>query len=645
MIDIVKINGVTVTDARLSWFIEDNWDIAISMLTMKLSKDIDDLVTLRTGLSITIERRLDNYLIIPYWGIYIGVEYAFNGIITQVIPEAGYVSIVGKGKLIDAIKSGRTKSWDKDIDVEAGVGSEIFKDLCDNSGLSYSATSITSTGTDVNSLITKFIQNDESDFEMMNDLAERYNYTISYDNFNDVVNFKPKGYSTWPQTLVVGTDIPGQIKWKENMEQMINKVKIFGATVYDKVEETFTGPATTFTLTKTPEDTEVRDTNASGTVYVRGQKDVGIIGTDFDYYVDVEQKKIVFSGATSNVWIRYGAQVPMPVIISNPTSIATYGGPNAKPHFKRFDYPNLKDIKDAEDKGRAIINKYSLPFTEIEKVPIADAVLEANYGFINPGMIVKVTDSFNNKTEVELFVQQVQKTWPHVYDRFILGDWVWRTEDWQTKQMQKINALLGELNKNQDIIVTAIDLNKNLTLKRRYFEKLKIDRSGSGVNLFVLGHPTFGVLGTQELGDSGESWETVSLVQANNTYEEYVYDTDFYDAAHSSGVNWSLVNNQIVVGSDGDYVEIGPIALGYAFSTFTISFGDVVTSDSYTIEISANGRSDWEELTADTELTVSNYDTTGVHLRITAVGGGCSFEASYDTDGEYSAPAIKLIMS
>ena len=59
-----------------------------------------------------------------------------------------------------------------------------------------------------------------------------------------------------------------------------------------------------------------------------GQKGVVTVGTDFDYYVDVEQKKIIFATSKSNIWVRYGAQVPMPVVVKNQTSIDTYGGPN-----------------------------------------------------------------------------------------------------------------------------------------------------------------------------------------------------------------------------------------------------------------------------------------------------------------------------
>jgi hypothetical protein len=97
------------------------------------------------------------------------------------------------------------------------------------------------------------------------------------------------------------------------MEQLINKIKVKGATVYDNMTEEFTGPDKEFLLSKTPEDTEVRQGSSTGSLYVRGQKDIGIIGTDFDYYIDVEQKKLIFATDKSNIWIRYGTQVPMPV--------------------------------------------------------------------------------------------------------------------------------------------------------------------------------------------------------------------------------------------------------------------------------------------------------------------------------------------
>ena len=399
-------------------------------------------------------------------------EFVFNGQITQFSPEVSTIKIICKNRLYDAIKSAQTKSWDKDIDTSAGVGSEIFKEICDNSSLSYTPAlttltdgSVYNTGSIASSLIAKFIQNDEDDFDKMNELANAYNFIITYDYANDRVNFKPKGFTSYPIALNVGTEIPGQIKWKENMEQMINYVKIKGATVYDKVEETFAGPATTFTLQKTPEDTEVRDTNASGTVFVRGQNGVGTIGTDFDYYVDVERKQLVFSGATSNIWIRYGAQVPLPVIAKNQTSIDKYGGPNKIPHFKKLTFSEIKDLTDAQNKAAEILNKYSVPFISAANVPILDSVIQTN-GVINPGVMINIIDKFTNK-DVNVFVKEVKKSWPHVYDKITVGDQTWRTESWQADQMKKINLIFNELNKNQDILYQSIDINRETAYERR----------------------------------------------------------------------------------------------------------------------------------------------------------------------------------
>ena len=59
-------------------------------------------------------------------------------------------------------------------------------------------------------------------------------------------------------------------------------------------------------------------------------------------YIDVEQKTLNFSGDVSDVWINYGAQVPLPIVLSNITSINTYGGPNKKPHYQVFFITDIK---------------------------------------------------------------------------------------------------------------------------------------------------------------------------------------------------------------------------------------------------------------------------------------------------------------
>lgn len=456
MIDEVKIQGIDVTSFRLTWYYEQQWNYAIDSLSLTISTKVNDLIVPAVGNSVTVKRGF----------VSVSEDFVFEGQITQVQPAVDKVICVCKGRLYDAIKNARTKSWDINIDTEQGVGSEIFKSICDHNSFAYDDNTIVSTGTDTIHKIVKFIQRDEDDYEKMNELADTYNYTILYNPNDSKVYFQPKGFITYSRTLTVGQDIPGQIGWKYNMEQMVNKVKVLGATVYDKVVETFAPPSTSFVLMKTPEDTEVRQDSETGTLYVRGQKNVGTIGVDFDYYIDVELKTIYFSSVKSNIWVRYGSQVPMPVVLTDTSSINLYGGPNLIPHYKTFTYTDIKDINDATNRGREILKRYSLPFIEAQQIPIITSTIQT-YGFIKPGYMVNIVDPLND-INVNVLVKIVNKSWPHVTDTITVGDEIWRTENWQNETMKKINQIINELQKNQDTIINVEDNNIAMSYEPQY---------------------------------------------------------------------------------------------------------------------------------------------------------------------------------
>lgn len=666
MQDYVEINGIDVTEKRIMWEYISEWKYAIDSLNIDFSPSLLDLIpTLATGMRIKVKRGF----VTPT------DEFIIDGDITQVKPQADRISLVCKGRMIDAVKAGRVKSWDKDIDVEQGIGSEIFKTICSDCSLNYDSTTIPSTGTADADKVVKFIQNDEDNFEMMNRLTELYERVITYDYDQGKVYWQDRGITDYGHPLVVGVDIQNQIKWKENMEQLINKVKVHGATVYDKINPAvFAGPATIFQLTRTPEDTEVRQDSGTGALYRRGQKGVGTIGTDFDYYVDVEQKQIIFGTNKSNIWVRYGAQVPMPIVATNPVSIEQYGGPNQIPHFKSFTFSDLKDVNDAEDRARTILNKYSTPFWETrEDVQIQDETIQT-YGLIKPGYLVNVIDSFNNKN-MNLFVKIVSKSFPHIGDRITIGDEIWRTEDWQTEQMKKINLLFNNLNKNQDILITTIDNTEDITYENRYmyFEKLNIagetgfygnaakgiyglSKYGTYASLsaFILGSPISGLLGINKLGSGALFWETVRLLQGDDTYKELIGDDVFYDNVNSTGVTWNTTTKTITIANAG-ILYTNALVLGETFNYATISFANI--AGNYNVYISANGKANWQALTLNTKTALINKDTTGIYLRIEdalvptfpitfPMGFSSIFTLSntYDAGGNISLPAIKLIL-
>ena len=470
MIDEVKVNGVDVTLKRRSWQHEEEWNLAIDAISMSFSPTLIALVpTLSTGMSVTVKRGFAA----------VTEDFVFDGVITNKSTTTDEIVLECKGRLYDTIKNGRTKSWDRGIDPEAGLGDQIVEDILDHSNIPYSAASIVDTGTDESSRIQKFIQRDEDDYDRLNLLAEKYQYFLRWNADLQLAEFKPRGFTTYPVTLRVGFEIPTNPTWVENMEQLINRVQINGATEFDTRKESFAGPDTTFTLDFTPEQTDV---TVGGVLQRRGQKDQGVIGVDFDYYVDTVRKTINFSAAKSTVVVNYGAQVPLPVIIERPTSITTYGGPEGIAHFKKFFFNDIIDLADAESRANEILDKFDTPFIEADSVLISNSTIQTN-GFIVPGTLTSVEDSTTGII-CECFVKKVVKSFPHVTDQIWVGDEIYRTEDWQATQMKKINQIFNALNQNADFLIQIVVFTHEVQLSHRFVDVIKVDKSGIATGIY-----------------------------------------------------------------------------------------------------------------------------------------------------------------
>jgi hypothetical protein len=594
------IDGVDVTSACLSWVCNEQYKEAIPQVNMMFSPSLNDIITPRVGMSVLIKRGF----------VSVEEDYVFRGIITQLSPQVGKIEISAKGMLIEAIKSARIRSWDINIDTEAGVGSELFKAHCDNAGLAYDSTSIVSTGT--STIIERWVQNDEDDYQKMNQLAELYNYSISYDNKLELTNFSPKGYSTYGHTLVVGVDITKPIAWKYNMEQLCNKVKVNGATVYDVRVQTFAGPDDVFYLDYTPEDTEVRVGGSGGTLQIRGVEGQPNFGTDYDFYINAENKKLIFSSNESNVYIRYGAQVPQPVVLSDAASIATYGGASSTPTYKIITITDKKTVADAQEAGYAFLSKYSQPFIEAENIPIADNTTQT-YGYISVGQLVTIVDPQTGENHTS-FVKEVTKSHPHPQDLITIGDEIWRTENWQTKQMEKINQLFNELNKNQRVIITVVDQNPSVNFEPQY---LMVEQR-TVTDGFIIGSPTLGIIGTSLLGEPTSTFATNNIIQYNNTYKEWFYNTTFSGTGtatwDTSAHVLSFTTGQTRTTSSLFYDANSVVSVTSATLLYNSTGAGSVAA-----EVSADGGSSWTAITNGETIT---FGTPGSNLmlKFTATG-------------------------
>lgn len=85
------------------------------------------------------------------------------------------------------------------------------------------------------------------------------------------------------------------------------------------------------------------------------------------------------------------------------------------------------------------------------------------------------------------------------------------------------------------------------------------------------------------------------------------------------------------------------IFLGTTFNKATLTLGTL--TGSVTIEISANGKGNWQTLTNGTRTTLTNADATGVYIRLTENAAATArVENTVDIYGQRTAPAVKLLM-
>ena len=663
----VTINSIDVTSQVVGWKFVDTFGDEIPDISITLGKGVLSLVTPTNGHSVVVKRG-------PTTG---QEDNVFKGKIDTVVLDGGKVIVKCKDELIALVKSSVNTSYDKDIDAFAGVGSAIAKDLIETYGgmSTNSGATVQSTGAVV--LIEKFVCRKTDVFERLRTIMDIYDYQIYYNYDDDYVYFEPKGYQTNVNTLTVGSNVANLPKWEYDNTQLVNQIRVEGAE--SLVETTETGQIgvtsgytqATITLTKKPHSVKVWCDAASPPTTLRTGGTLGATST-FDYYVDEQNNRIVWNtaqytpGAADHVLIFYSYPAPIPVIRKRQSSIDAYGLSSTIKHFS-----DVRTVEDAMNRGDLFLETYAEPFVKtILNVPSITNDYRA-------GEKVTVVDAINDEDR-ELVINKIVKSFPHKYDELSVGNSEYSLAEYNRMTLDRIKRLEEELSKNDDILITIIDLTRSFKPRRRYFKLQKQSIAGDTLiwnhgtygiwnsykwgNIaqvsFILGHSSYGILGTSQLGSQASSAVTVKLVQGRMTYEEYCYDTDFHDAVNSTAT-FSTVTNDIHF-STGQIWYSDVIDLGTTLSWVTVNLGDTIGT--LVIEISSDNKSTWQTVTEGTRTAVTSSDGTGTYIRITATDadsidlfgtGGIGFPIifgagyignTYDIYGQYSAPAVKMLM-
>lgn len=665
----VVLSGVDVSDYVYDGDVGREFSVAISTGSLMFNRTLRDVLTIDDTLTdeyITIQRGIDSPT----------EEYIFRGYVTKIKKSADMISLGLKDKYSITQRKKVTTSFDRNINPEGGVISEIFKTLLSvyAPSLDWDDTTIQDSGELL--LLDKFECRGSELYERLDELANYLNWQHYYDPVTDKIYLEPKGFTEETLELEVGVNVLSLPEWEYNTDLMSNVLTINGAlqavqeTVYidgdgtegQKIPLEFQPKSMKIYAasgTFDP-DNDVKPSNNENNLLIGGKRGSTSGSFDYQYDDDQEVKTIYFFDSTKaeepsytpptgtkNIEVQYEYDLPTPVFGKRPESIQKYG--------EWEDEMTKEDIKTVED-ATSYLNSY-LDF-------FSTPLLSTNFNFggsetLIPGRTYPVIDSQNNISR-PLLVEKVTMRIPYRLDEIQIGDEAWKTQNFDTNLLDRLSRLEEQNRKTSDLLVQVFTAE---TEENEYARDFKFTRKSvageTGVygnpvfgvygtakygseaeGSFVLGSDTFGILGTGVLGDQSSSEVEVVFIPGNNTYREFILDDDFYDTQQSSGVTWDDTNMQIDISGQGS-LQTTRLAYGIEWTSARLFVN--ATSGSVTAEITTNGddaQPTWQTLPLNETTTIPN-STGAVKLRLIA-NGATTLEPVRDIGTNPTRPAIEL---
>lgn len=609
MLSKIEINGIDVTSYCINWEYEKSYGDVLSEINLKFVRTINNILTIQNGMTLEVWR-----------GWITATDFKiFSGYIEKYELEGGTALITGIDKLWDLVRKEINYNYDSSVDISAGKISAIFTDIVTtHGGLNADVTTVQDSGTVV--IIDKFPCNHTDPFERCKKLASVLDWQFYYKVSDDKVYFEPKGFTNNLNILTVGTDIINVPKWQKDITEMANDITIVGA--YQEIETTKSGRIGTtsgFTTTGISLDYEPISVKVYGdasnpptTLKTGGMPDST---TTYDYYVDKVKKKILPKNATTFTTndyyeIRYSFAAPIPVNNYNQDSIDTYGR-----FQKTITLKDIRSVADAEQRVIKHLEAYSVPFIYSTLKVKNSAVYN-----LDIGQNIQIIDNVNTpNVNSNFIINKIRMKYPGAYDEIDIGDKYWRLADFQSTVMEKLKRIEEEEFANQDIINKLITVDTSILstipIENRY---VKVQTNTlSGTNVFILGNSAFGVLGTNQLGDTGIGADTNHcIIQNNNYYTELFYDNDFKGTGDAT---WDTTAKTLS-GIATKYQE--STSIDYNNGTLnTVTINVTANNSFFTIYASADGGTNWAIVSNNIAF---NFLHTGIDLRYKIIFTGNS---------------------
>lgn len=416
----------------------------------------------------------------------------FKGTITSYDEDNGNIILTAKGTIWKLNYQYITKSYDINIDVEAGVVSEIWKDIVQDGGLTpYVPVSSGSVN-----VLQKFVANSQTRLERAQKLADALGWQMYEDFINDRIVLSAKGYNLFATPLVVGTNIVNIPVWSYELESMRNDITIKGATSSYAKTELFsgTGAQTDFYTSGQADDLNI---TIGGVQKTRG---VPNVTATYDYTYDKELKKIKFTVApalgVSNISAVVKYAIPMPVRAKNNASITQYGNGIAQEQIITFN--DLRSVADAQLRLSKILDNIGTP-------KLKTRVQTYNVMGLNPGDTVQVIDSVQGYDE-NMIVIGLEYLYPDCYDNIDLGDPRFDLQDFVNTMDKRMSALEQK------------DINNNEILNQLLQQEIEVD--------------VFAIYNLYRTSISESN--LVRRGHTNNKYFEDFYDNDMTDTTNTT---------------------------------------------------------------------------------------------------------------
>lgn len=619
LLTLVKINSVDVTSSLVNYESEEAFGDAVSQVELNFVSNVLSTVTIQTGQTLEIWRGYTTST----------DEKIFSGYIESYSPETGLIKIVAKDKLWDLIRKEVTKIYDSSVDASAGKLSEIFLDLVTTyGGLNADSTTVQDSGTVI--VIDKWICDHVDVMDRCRQLAAALDWQFYYKPSTDKVYFEPKGYTLNPNTLTVGSNVYSLPKWNFDNTEMVNDLTVRGAhQELDTVETGRIGTTSGYTtasvtLTQIPISVEVyaENTNPPTVLLTGGVPDST---SDFDYYVDKEQKKIypkAGNSFTSNDYfqINYSYSQPIPINQYNQSSIDAYGR-----FTKTIDLTDVRSVADAEIRGQKYLEIYSQPFIYATLKVASSSTLN-----LKIGDKIRVVDNVSPENVDELLViNRIRKRYPGDYDEIDVGDKFWRISGWQTSVEERLKRIQESTQTSSELLTQVVNQDNTsspIQIVPRYRKVLSQTLTSS--TIMIWDYPTTqGRWGNAVWGGDPFGSETNEFVQQyNDSYDETFIDEDFNNDAETTAT-WGTGS---IVFADGETAE--STSIDYNNGTITTATATFTGSGvgTPTFYLMANG-ADWEEVTSGTPYS---FSSTGTDLRwkVDVAGGAYTLTRVQITD-------------